>query len=209
MSTVSSPPTEHMVLEGIRWETYESLLRDLAHRRLRLSYDRGVLEIMSPSQRHERRKALLRRMVEAMTEELGIPICSAGSTTWKRRDLEKGLEPDECYWVQHEAAVRDLDEVDLLVHPPPDLAIEVDVHSSSVDRMGIYAALGVPEVWRHAGDRLSVSVLENGRYVPSDRSRAFPPLPIPDFAAWLGRREGRDETTWIRAFRAWVRDALA
>lgn len=144
--SVSIAPEQRVLLEGIRWETYEQMLADLQDRPIRLTYDRGTLEIMSPSRRHEGLKVRLGRLIETMTLELGIPIECGGSTTWRRQDLAKGLEPDGCYWVQNESVVRDLDELDLRIPPPPDLAVEVEVWSSSVDRMGIYAALGVPDL---------------------------------------------------------------
>ena len=114
MATVVEPTAGHAVLFGVSWSTYEALVADLECGGTRLTYCRGALEIMSPSDEHEGIKKALARMIEAMTEELSIPISSGGSTTWKRRDLARGLEPDECYWVQNEAAVREKDEVGLL-----------------------------------------------------------------------------------------------
>ena len=191
----------------IRFETYERLLEDLGDRQIRLTYDRGVLEIMSPSQQHERVKCLIARLVCAMTLELGIPILSGGSTTWRRQDLEKGLEPDECFWVANEAKVRGRMELDLRVDPPPDLAIEVDVYSRSLDRMVIYGALGVPEVWRYRDDRITVHLLqEDGSYEASETSACFPWLSMPDLTTWLTRACSgeQDETSLMRAFQEWV-----
>ena len=206
---VSATPVHHAVLEGIRFETYERLLEDLGDRQLRLTYDRGVLEIMSPSSRHERIKGLIRRMVDAMTEELGIPMMSGGSTTWRRRDLEKGLEPDECYWVQNEAKVRGRLDIDLRTDPPPDLAIEVDVHARSVARMPIYAALGVPEVWRIKDGRVTVHLRQEDKsYRLAEASACFPWLPMEELNARLAGSVGQDETSFIRGFRQWVRTNL-
>lgn len=207
--SVSIAPEQHAVLHGIRWETYERLLEELEDRHLRLTYDSGTLEVMSPSRPHERIKHLLGRMVEAATEELGVAIEGAGSTTWRRQDLEKGLEPDECYWVQNEAVVRGRDDVDLSVDPPPDLAIEIDVSSCSLDRLRIYGALGVPEVWRWEDGCIAVHLRQSdGTYAVSGRSRCFPWMPVAELAAWLGRDIDLDENSRIRAFRAWVRNTL-
>ena len=149
MATVLTETTHLIVLHNIAWSTYEAILADMEDQVIHLTYDHGELEIMSPSDKHERIKRLIGRMVEVMTEVLGIPIRSAGSTTFKKQMLHRGLEPDECYYVTHEEQLWGRDTIDLLVDPPPDLAIEVDISRSSLDRMGIYAALGVPEVWRY------------------------------------------------------------
>lgn len=206
---MSIVPEEHAVLHGISWETYERLLEELQDRRLRLTYDCGTLEIMSPSQPHERVNHLLARMLEAMTEVLGLPIMGGGSTTWRRQDLEKGLEPDECYWVQNESRVRGRSDVDLLVDPPPDLAIEVDVTSLSLSRLKIYGALGVPEVWRWRDGRIAVHLRQaDGTYTVAARSSCFPDVSIDELAAWHERGLTMDETGFVRAFRRWVQETL-
>ena len=120
---------------------------------------------MSPSSMHERYNCLFRRMIETLTEELAIPIKGAGSTTFKREDLERGLEPDSCFYLANERRIRGKRELDLTIDPPPDLAIEIDITSSSLDRQGIYAALGVPEIWRFDGESLRVYQLQpDGTY---------------------------------------------
>lgn len=212
MSPLSTAPAQHAVLEGIRFETYERLLEDLRDRRVSLTYDRGVLEIMSPSQQHERIKYLLGRLIGAMTLELGIPILGGGSTTFRRGDLQKGLEPDECFWVQNEAKIRGRMELDLRVDPPPDLAIEVDIHSRSVNRMVIYGAIGVPEVWRYQDERVTVHLRrQDGSYRESGTSACFPWLSMPDLTNWLARACSgeQDETSLMRAFQEWVRSSSA
>jgi Uma2 family endonuclease len=206
---VSTVPTQHAVLHGIRWQTYERLRDELEGRHVRLTFDRGTLEIMSPSRRHEQIRHRLGRLIEAATEELGVAIEGGGSTTWARADLEKGLEPDECYWVQHEADVRGKDELDLRVDTPPDLAIEVDLRSASVDRMAIYGALGVPEVWRWRKGRLAIWLRRaDGTYAAAECSVCFPWLPVGKLARWVARCRDQGETACIRAFREWVRTSI-
>ncbi|MBI4614512.1 MAG: Uma2 family endonuclease [Planctomycetes bacterium] len=201
--------TGQIVFEGIRWETYEALLEDLSWRRLRLTYDEGVLEIMSPRLDHERFKTLLGRMVEALTEELRIPMVSAGSTTWKRFVKKKGFESDESYYIQNERRMRGKIDFDPEVDPPPDLAIEVEITKSALDRLGIFAAFGVPEIWRYDGKRLRFAILQkNGEYKPSPTSRAFPFLRPAQIERHLAALKKTDETTWIRAFRKWVRETF-
>jgi Uma2 family endonuclease len=197
------------LLQGIRWETYEALLKDQDTHRVRMTYDRGSLEFMSPGTPHESDKRRIGRMIEAMTEELNIPIRSGGSTTLRKQLLKRGLEPDECYWIQTEGAVRGLRKFDLVEHPP-DLAIEVESSRSALDRVAIYAALGVPELWRWDGTALHVAVRQaDGNYAEQSQSAAFPFLPLEALVRFLGQAEEVDETTWIRSFRAWVRAEIA
>ncbi|MBK8979132.1 MAG: Uma2 family endonuclease [Planctomycetes bacterium] len=208
--SVSSPPREHVLLEGVSWATYVRLRAELDPRPIRLTYDDGRLEIVSPGQRHERDRKHLAQLFEVLTEELDVPRESCGSTTWQREDLLKGLEPDECYWIQNADVIAIKGVVDLAVDPPPDLAIEVDVTSSSLDRMRIYAALGVPEVWRWKDDELTAWVLgPDRRYAPAERSFAIPRVVVAELGAFVvaGRRGG--ELAWIRGFRRWVRERLA
>jgi len=148
------------------------------------------------------------RMVEVTTEETETEIRSLGSTTWSREDLGKGLEPDQCYYIQNEQAVRGKAEIDLTVDPPPDLAIEVDNTSSSLNRMAIYAALGVPEVWRFDGATLTIYSLANGDYRPQDTSMVLPLLRHDDLLRFLQTSQTMGETSWIKTFRQWVQARL-
>ena len=150
MSPVVPPTTRPpAVLENIDWRTYTRLLRVFQERPgFRLTYDRGTLEIMSPRLEHEKPAYLLGRFIDVLTEELNMPCIAGRSVTLPRRRKGRGLGPDNCYWIANAPRVQGRRELDLRVDPPPDLAIEVDVPSSSLDRMSICAALGVPEVWR-------------------------------------------------------------
>lgn len=128
---------------------YQALILDLESAPgKRLIYDQGTLEIVVPLPPHERYKSLMGRIVEVVTEEIETEMASLGSTTWSREDLRKGLEADECFYIQNEQAVRGKDEINLTIDPPPYLAIEVDHTSRSINRLDIYPAIGVPEVWR-------------------------------------------------------------
>ena len=214
MSTATPMPTapaQHAVLHGIRFETYERLVDDLESPVLRLTYDEGVLEIMSPSQRHERAKYWIRRLIDVATEELRVEVLGGCSTTWRRKDLKKGLEPDECYWVQNEKHVRGRMDLDLRVDPPPDLCIEVDVYALSLNRLSIYAALGMPEVWRYEDGRFTVYLrLEDGSYRVSNSSACFPWFPMPELNGWVARgcEWSEGQMSFIRLFREWVRNNL-
>jgi Uma2 family endonuclease len=207
VSTVEAPREPSFVLRDIDWSGYRSIADSVGESHVRLTYDRGNLELMTLSHGHERWSGLLGRLIEALTEEFDMPCQSGGSTTLNREDLERGLEPDRCYYLEHGSAVRDKDEIDLTVDPPPDLAIEVDISRSSLSRMNIYASLGVPEVWRFDGETLCVFRLDSkARYVESEESPHFPMLPLAEVQAFLLRRNSMDETRLVKAFRAWVRE---
>ena len=196
---------QHIVLDDVSWEFYERLLHEIGDRAVRVTYDDGWMEIMSPLPRHEKWKKRIGRLVEFLSFELHIPVETLGSTTFKREDRKKGLEPDECYYVQHAPEVRDKDELDLAVDPPPDLAIEVDITSRSIPRQPIYAALGVPELWRFQGERLAVLHLgRDGKYYPADASLAFPFLPMKQFESFLLRLKDEDQIRVLSEFRDWV-----
>jgi len=206
MSTVEKSTTGHVVLYNVAWSTYEALLEDTNSPGTRFTYDRGTLEIMSPSEEHERCKTLIGRMIEILTLELDIPVRSGGSTTWKRETKKQGLEPDECYYVTSEPQVRQRETIDLTIDPPPDLVVEIEITARAVDKMPLYAGLGVPEVWRYDGKRLRIERLqEDGAYAQVAASRELPMVPPADLERFLGQRGRPDETTWIRAFREWVR----
>lgn len=206
MSTLSLPAVQSLLLEDIDWKTYTRLLRAFAERRsLRLTYDCGSLEIMTLTHEHESYAHLLGRFVVVLTEEFGLPIKGGGSTTFRRRKRRKGLEADESYWIANEPLVRGKDRIDLRIDPPPDLALEIDVTHSSLDRLAIYAALRVPEVWRREGESVVCYLLgQHGNFAVSPTSRAFPGLAPADLVQFLALRTQMDENALIRRFRAWV-----
>lgn len=208
MTTVVEDRANHLVLYGISWETYTGMLNALGDRRLRHAYNEGTFEMMSPLTEHEWTKRLLARFIDAATLELGIPVKSVGSTTLRREQLRKGLEPDECYYIRHEPSVRGRDDYDPARDPPPDLAIEVKVTHSPVNRMEIYASLRIGEVWEVGRDGVSFYRLNRaGKYVKISRSRAIPLLTPAVIQEFLALRKTRDETALVRQFMGWVRSA--
>ena len=205
MIATLSTQKNSVILNNIRWETYQYLVQDSEEQpNKRLTYDRGILEIMTPLPEHEVYKKLIDRFVLVMVEEMNKEMRSLGSCTWSRQDLKKGLEPDECYYINHEEAVRGKLNIDLNFDPPPDLAIEIDITSSSLNRMSIYEALGVAEVWRFDGQFLSIYQLVDGIYQMSDKSGVFPFIKGEDIMRFLQQLEG-GEMALIKAFRTWVR----
>jgi Uma2 family endonuclease len=209
MSDTTNQVPGHVVLHPISWRTFEALLEDLGDHRGRIAYDRKTFELMSPTRKHEGLKRLIGRLIEILTLELGIEIVSCGSTTLKSKLKKKGVEADECYYVQNEPAVRLREDLDLETDPPPDLAIEVDITRSSVSRRKICAALGIPEVWSHNGEELRVFRLNRRkRYRAATASGVFPMLPLAEFSRFLDMRHTTPETSLVRAFRTWVRKTL-
>ena len=208
---VQPPPAiegQRLLLHGVDWRSYEKFLDAVGNRPLRLTYDRGNLEIVAPSWNHEWWKRRIGFVIPLLGGSLGIEVQGGGSTTFRREDVERGLEPDECFYVgAHAGQMSGPDrEIDLRSDPPLDLAIEVDITRSSLDREGIYAALGVPELWRFDGESLQASRLGPGRtYVPSEQSLAFPPLPLAEFLRFLQETQELTETELLRAVPDWVR----
>ncbi|HQU47316.1 MAG TPA: Uma2 family endonuclease, partial [Pirellulales bacterium] len=166
MSIAAQPSAEALVcLHNVPWKMYEALRDELENRNVRMTYDRGWLQLMCPSKLHERLGNLLGRLIEAWTEQAGIEVQNCRCMTLRRLEQERGLEPNNCFYIEHEPAVRGRDELDLERDPPPDLAVEIGVASSSGGRMEIYAAVGVPEVWRWKDGGIEVYRLDRrGRY---------------------------------------------
>jgi Uma2 family endonuclease len=206
-ATLLAPPAEIIHLSGISWQTYETLLKELSDRRLRLTYNRGNLEIMAPSPEHERFKKLTGRFVETMAEELDIRIEPLGSASFKRPELS-GAEPDECFYLDNIDAVRGKKRLDLTEDPAPDLVVEIDVTSSSQNRLQVYADLGVAEVWIYDGESLVIQQLQNGIYITSQMSQFFLTVPIPEIAGFLQQAATVDYLELVKSFRIWVRNRM-
>ena len=199
-----------VVLYGVPWSLYERMLEEIEHRHARLTYDRGTLQIMSPSLEHEWESVAIHDMIVVLTEELDIPMAAFGSATHKRADLEKGMEPDGCYYFTNLDRMVGKRRLELPDDPVPDLAVEVEVTRSLVDRIAIYQALGIAEVWRFDGRALRVLLLSpDGSYAPADRSPRFPRFTPEELAGWIVRAGEVDGTRWRRELRPWVRDRIA
>ena len=201
---IQSP--DRVILRHISWQTYQLLIQDFEQEpAMRLTYDQGNLEIRMPLDPHETYKKLLGRFVEAATEELGLEIRSLGSRSCNREDLAKGLEPDQCYYIQNEALVRGIEQIDLSQFPPPDLAIEIDITSSSLDRFSIYADLRIPELWRYNGQLLTIHVLQGNQYDLSGCSIALPLLQAKAIMKILELHSTIGENSLVKQLRQWVR----
>ena len=206
MSVASPPPVENrMLLSDVSWSTFLDLARsDRAG--ARFTYDHGYLEIMTVSLRHERIKKRMARMIEAAAVRINAPIVGAGSTTLKIEMKKRGIEPDECYYIAHAEALQDMDELDLSVAPPPDLAVEVDISRSSLNQLAIYADMGVPEVWIYDEEAIHIWVRQaDGQYREAPRSASFPFLPMHEFLEFVQRQPGIEEADGWRAYEDWLR----
>ncbi|MEC4896068.1 MAG: Uma2 family endonuclease [Oscillatoria sp. PMC 1051.18] len=202
------PPGQKIWLHNVTWQEFEDILVDLGeHRGSRIAYDNGTLEIMTPLPEHEISKVFITNFVECLLEELDIDFYPLGSTTFKNKEMLKGIEPDNCFYIENEAAVRGKNRLDLTVDPPPDLALEIDVTSRT--HPNIYAALGVTELWRFEKGKLQINVLQDRKYTEVEFSPHFPNFPlqsaIPEYLSQV-KTEGRNKT--MKAFRAWVREQI-
>ena len=211
---------EHRILlSNASWGTYERLLAEREERRSpRFFYDRGVLEIVSPSAEHDRISRVVAALVELLAEEADTDVENVGSTTFKREDLSRGFEPDECFYFGRNAGrVRELvagkgnlelDSGD----PAPDLVVEVDITSPSLDKLPIYSRLGVTEVWRHDGGRLEILGLtgaagggEEPRYTEAPESALLPGTTGEALTRLVAEGLTLDRRIWRRRVREWAR----
>jgi Uma2 family endonuclease len=163
---------------------------------------------MTPLDPHEGNKKLLGRLVETLTEELNIEVRSLGSRTCQRQDLNRGFEPDQCYYIQNESLVWDKEQIDLQQDPPPDLIIEIDITSSSINQLELYRAFLVPEVWRYDGKNITFYQLEGESYRETDNSPTFPFLSKSDIMHFLELKKTTRENAWIGLFRKWVKSQI-
>jgi Uma2 family endonuclease len=211
MVAILNPPEtlseQRTILRNISWQLYEQMLAEKQDvRNPRFIYDEGVLEIMTLSAEHEEEGYNLSKLVDVIAEELEINIRGFGSTTFKREDMQKGFEPDACFYIQSLPAIRGKRKIDLWEDPPPDLVIEIDITSPSLPRFPIFAALGVPEVWRYQNEQVQFFKLESGEYVEIANSIAFPIINSTTATEFLNESLTMESVEWLRRVRSWVRE---
>ncbi|MEH2276691.1 MAG: Uma2 family endonuclease [Nostoc sp.] len=208
LKRIHVPPGQRVLLRDVTWQELETILEDLGeHRAARISYDKGILEIMAPLPEHEDDKEIISDLVKALLEELDIEFRCLGSTTFKNQAMAQGVEPDQCFYIKNESKIRGKKRLDLTVDPPPDLALEVDITSRT--HPNIYEALKVPELWRFDKGNLQINVLQDGYYIESPQSLNFPLFPlietIPQYLE-QSRTAGRNAT--LKAFHLWVQKQI-
>lgn len=195
------------VLYPVDWDDYEGFLNALGDYSVRHTYDGGTLEMMSPLKEHDWVKKLLGRMIEAVSLELDMPVQSVGSMTIRKAIKSRGLQPDESYYIANEAKVRGNKHYDPKVDPPPDLVVEADVTNSVVNRLPVFASIGVPEIWHHDGQKLRfLKLKKSGEYGSIRRSDAFPMLTPQTVMSFLDRASKTNETALIKELMSWVRE---
>jgi Uma2 family endonuclease len=206
MTTTVRSTEQRIVLHNIPWDIYESIL--LVHRDRsvpRFTYDRGDLEIMSPSAEHEQLKEKMALFVNIVAEEMGINVEGFGSTTFRRQDLDRGFEPDTCFYIENLARVRGKKELDLRLDPPPDLLIEIDITSSSLDKLSIMAEARVPEVWLYDRKGWRILRLQGTEFMEEPESAALPGLTTEAITRLIEDSRTLEPIAWMRAVRQWVR----
>lgn len=202
------PPGQRLLLEDIGWDEFEAILDDLGeHRATRIAFDGDTLEIMAPLPWHEDEKEIISDLLKVLLEELDIDFRALGSTTFKNQTMLKGIEPDQCFYIANEVAIRGKQRLDLSVDPPPDLALEIDITSRTHPKT--YAALGVPELWRREGKTLKIYHLVSGAYVETNSSLHFPDWPLQtEIPQRLQQSLTAGRNAAVRGFRQWVRERL-
>jgi Uma2 family endonuclease len=209
-STTLDPPEGRIVMPGVDWSDYEKMLEIVGDRHIHVTYDLGTMEVRMPSQRHEQAAQLLGFFTLQLAIELEVDCEPLGMTTWKRPEMEKGLEADQCYYIRNAAIVRQKAHLDLTVDPPPDLAIEVDITASSLNRRDIYAELRVPELWHYDGRHLTMFTLQDDRrYHACEASLSFRSLRPADVERWIELGLTTAKPQWARMIRDWVKAELS
>lgn len=209
MATVLSPPKTvegKVVLHNISWHTYQSLLEERGDCSApRLTYDRGELEIMSPTAKHEVVNESIKLIVNLISMEIGPIVWGLGSTTFARADLDRGFEPDSCFYVRNAAQIRGKERIDLSVDPVPDIVVEIDITSSSVNTRKVFAHFGVPEVWRYDGAKIEILTLTRGSYLSSDVSLVLPVFTAEALTKLVADSLTLDRPDWMNGVRDWAR----
>lgn len=204
------PAGTSLLIGTATWDDYEEFLHELGPSYdQRIFYDNGRMEIMPPTFNHETPISGIHHFVIVLMEELDIDIQPSGSTTLRARLKSAGAEPDDAFYVQNAARMIGKKDLDLSQDPPPDIVVEVDRTSSSLNRFAIYARLGVPEIWRLHGETVKFHLLETDAYAESPHSRAFPFLPSDALSRFLAQSLKEGERLAAKAFRSWLRGYLA
>ena len=204
MTTVLREPDQTVILRGIHWDTYERLLADQQESSgTRLNFDCGTLEIVSPSSEHEQLKETITLLFQLMASELEIDVVAAGSTTFRRKDLRKGFEPDASFYIRNAQAVRKRPQIDLRRDPPPDVVVEIEITSPAINKLSIFAAAAVPEVWLYRDDRVEILALESKTYQKKMESSFLPVVTDEVLTSFVRSSRTMTSVEWIKAVRTW------
>ena len=198
------PAEQRLTLNDVSWETYEKVLDAFGeHRSVRFHYDQGVLELMVPLEAHENPSDLTGIFITTLVVESGMNLKCLASTTLRQAKLDRGAEPDKCYYIQNEPLVRGR-TVDLETDPPPDLVVEIDITHTDIDKNDLYAAMGVPEFWRFDGSVLRFYQLEQHQYAEVEISPTFPWVSKAVYYDFLKQCKTIGEAQAIRELKQWI-----
>jgi Uma2 family endonuclease len=198
---------QKLILQGVSWNFYEQLLKDFEDSNaLHFAFDDGILEVEVPQFEHESANRVLQNLVTTICLEKEIDFVNAGSTTFRKRAKAKGVEPDTAFYIQNEAEIRGKSNIDLQTEPAPDLVIEVDITSPSLNKMPIYASLGVPEVWLYKGEKVGFYKLAGEKYVKTQNSIALPILSSEKATEFLEKGLTESSTKWNKEVRNWANE---
>lgn len=196
-----------LTFHNVSWDEYEDVIVEMeSHPGWRVSYNDGLLKFMSPRSLHEFIKEIVHGLVIVYAETFDTDVETYGSTAYRARKKAKGAEPDTSFYVQNARAMRGKDHIDLEIDLPPDVVVEIDTTNESTDKLAIYADLGVPEVWLHDGREFQILILDEGRYVPSDRGNAFPLITGDILTEYLDVGKTDGTTAMIKSFRRFLQD---
>ncbi|NJL42818.1 MAG: Uma2 family endonuclease [Pseudanabaena sp. SU_2_4] len=196
-------------LKDISWQTYRELMAQLGDDRVwRIAYDQGVLEIRMPLQEHEQPKIIISFLIATLADEMELEVMELGALKLERDDLTRAVEPDTCFYIQNELAVRGVRSIHLPENPPPDLVVESDHRHSSIDKFSLYASLGVPELWRYRKKNLEVYQLMDGKYERVPQSLALPIFPIAEVSTFVEQSFEIGQRATVRLFREHMREIL-
>lgn len=201
--------TDKIVLNNISWEQFENLLKNLGNSRsARIAYADGILEIMTPLPEHEYLKERISDTIKDAAEILELDCECLGSTTWKREIKKAGIEPDNCFYFQNEPLIRGKLTFDLNYDPPPDLALEIDLSSKSIDRFPIYSRLEIPEIWCYDSGELKIYQLQNNKYFEVKKSLIFPDLNIQEIPSIIEKYRQDGRRIFRQAIKEWINQSL-
>jgi Uma2 family endonuclease len=210
MVTTATPAETRALLENISWQTFKTMLAEMgSERNSRIAYDNGTIEIVTPLMPHENSNRLIEVFVGVLCEELGLEVKRAGSLTLTRDDLERGGEPDSSYYIQNEFLVRSKEKIDLAFDPPPDLVLEVEYSRPKIDKLQLYASMGIPEFWRYNGSVLRIYSLQGGKYLEVPASPTFTPITVREIPQFIQESKKNGEIATTRTFRTWVRQQIS
>jgi Uma2 family endonuclease len=232
MSTVAKPThralarrrleaERRLVVRGARWEDYVTLVDSLHERSpLRVAFDGKDLEIMTKSRDHERFSSYAHHFIVAVAQAQGLGVEPFGETTWRKPGIKRGLEADQWYFfdaakrerivrIERGEKLKGIRGRDLRGFPSPDLAVEIDISPSEVDRPGIYAALRVVEIWRFDGFQAVIErLMQGGRYEAVERSGWLSITPA-ELVRWLIEEDTTEFVPWLNRLTKWARRRFA